>query len=387
MTTRHQSGYIFAANGAFHVRYYVTQVVDGQLKRVQKSGRLCSKSDGTKTAKRLAAAVIERVNAQSGRVEQADVPVTQFWERTYLPHLQRTTKPSTLNGYCKLWGQHLALQLSSFTLRTYRTVDATRFLTSLAERGLGTRTIAHVRSLLSGLFRHALRTGLIETNPVRDAGSLTPARTPEPTHAYSLEEAEAIVSALVENPQAQLVFALACFLGLRPGEIAGLRWSDIDCEWLHVRRSSWRGIVGTTKTEESVASVPLIEPLKSLLAAWRLQSKSEWIFPSNRGDRPLNISQFAQRVIAPVLKSKNIKWHGLYAGRRGAATLLVQLTGNAVASQYVLRHRNIATTQAFYVKPVQTAAVEGLRLLESKLAERKTLSVGAGTESNGEVSE
>jgi integrase len=387
MTTRHQSGYVFAANGAFHVRYYVTQVVDGQLKRVQKSGRLCSKSDGTKTAKRLAAAVIERVNAQSGRVEQADVPVTQFWERTYLPHLQRTTKPSTLNGYCKLWGQHLALQLSSFTLRTYRTVDATRFLTSLAERGLGTRTIAHVCSLLSGLFRHALRTGLIETNPVRDAGSLTPARTPEPTHAYSLEEAEAIVSALVENPQAQLMFALACFLGLRPGEIAGLRWSDIDCEWLHVRRSSWRGIVGTTKTEESVASVPLIEPLKSLLAAWRLQSKSEWIFPSNRGDRPLNISQFAQRVIAPVLKSKNIKWHGLYAGRRGAATLLVQLTGNAVASQYVLRHRNIATTQAFYVKPVQTAAVEGLRLLESKLAERKTLSVGAATESNGEVSE
>jgi hypothetical protein len=77
----------------------------------------------------------------------------------------------------------------------------------------------------------------------------------------------------------------------------------------------------------------------------------------------------------------------VYAGRRGAATLLVQLTGNAVASQYVLRHKNIATTQAFYVKPVQTAAVEGLRLLESKLAERKTLSVGAATESNGEVSE
>jgi integrase len=134
-------------------------------------------------------------------------------------------------------------------------------------------------------------------------------------------------------------------------------------------------------------SVPLISPVRELLVAWRLQSTSEWVFPSNRGDRPLDISGFGKRVIAPLVKSKNIKWNGLYAGRRGAATLLVQLTGNAVASQYVLRHRNIATTQAFYVKPVQTAAVEGLRLLESKLAERKTLSVGAGTESNGEVSE
>jgi integrase len=389
MTTRHQAGYVFAANGAFHVRYYVTQVVDGQLKRVQKSERLCSKGDGTKTARRLTAAVMERVNADSGGVAQVDVPVTEFWERTYLPHLERTTKASTLHGYKKLWGQHLALHLASFKLREYKTVDATRFLTSLAERGLGTRTIAHVRSLLSGLFRHALRTGLIETNPVRDAGSLTPARAAEPTHAYTLEECENIISALVTDVQAQLVFALACFLGLRPGEIAGLQWADVSDEWIHVRRSSWRGITGTTKTPESVASVPLIEPLKSLLAVWQLQAKSDWLFPSNRGDRPLNISQFAQRVIAPVLKAQNIAWHGLYAGRRGAATLLVQLTGNAVASQYVLRHKNIATTQAFYVKPVQTAAVYGLKLLESKLTERleqRRLAAGTGTENTTGVS-
>jgi integrase len=371
--TRFQRGYVFTAHSAWHVRYVVTALVDGQPRRVQKSTRICSKNGISKRqARTLAQHVLDRVNAEAGSVAQVDVPVTDFWQVTYLPHLERTTKASTLHGYKKLWGQHLALHLAGFTLREYKTVDATRFLTSLAEHGLGTRTIAHVRSLLSGLFRHALCTGLIETNPVRDAGSLTPARTPEPTHAYTLDEAESIVSALVENTQAQLVFALACFLGLRPGEIAGLKWSDIDGEWLHVRRSSWRGIVGTTKTEESVASVLLIEPLKSLLAAWRLRTKSEWVFPSNRGDRPLNISQFAQRVIAPLLRSKSIAWHGLYAGRRGAATLLVQLTGNAVASQYVLRHKNIATTQAFYVKPVQTAAVEGLRLLEAKLEERKT---------------
>jgi len=375
MTTRHQAGYVFAANGAFHVRYYVTQVVDGQLRRVQKSGRLCSKSDGTKTAKRLAAAVMERVNAQSGRVEQVDVSVTEFWERTYLPHLERTTKPSTLNGYCKLWGQHLALQLSSFTLRTYRTVDATRFLTSLAERDLCTRTIAHVRSLLSGLFRHALRTGLIETNPVRDAGSLTPARTPEPTHAYTLDEAESIVSALIDNPQAQLIFALACFLGLRPGEIAGLQWSDFTGEvssetWLHVRRSSWRGVVGTTKTPESVASLPVIEPVRQMLAAWKISAKNEWVFPSTRGDCPIDVSDYGKRVIRRLVEKHGIVWRGLYSGRRGAATVVTQLTGNALAAQVILRHKNLAVTTAHYVKPSREAAVNGLKLLEAKLMEK-----------------
>jgi hypothetical protein len=49
------------------------------------------------------------------------------------------------------------------------------------------------------------------------------------------------------------------------------------------------------------------------------------------------------------------------------------LTGNAVASQYVLRHKNLSTTTAFYVKPVQTAAVTGMRLFEERLANRKAL--------------
>ncbi len=96
---------------------------------------------------------MERVNADSGSVAQVDVPVTEFWDRTYLPHFERTTKPSTLNGYCKLWGQHLVLHLASFTLRDYKTADATRLLTSFAESGLGTRTSSAILVVLSPVFQ------------------------------------------------------------------------------------------------------------------------------------------------------------------------------------------------------------------------------------------
>jgi integrase len=374
---RYQHGHVFEQHGAFHVRYYTAGIVDGQPKRVQRSERLCSKdnkhhSTKCKPVQQLAAQIMERVNAMSGTLSDADLKIADFWDTTYLPHLELNKKASTLNGYRKLWDQHLKLQFSAFELKDYHTHNATRFLTSLAERGLGARTIAHVRSLASGMFRHALRLNRIDTNPWRDAGSLSAVKRPKATHAYSLEEAEAISNALIDNPPAQIVFCLAAFMGLRPGEISALRWEDIDADWIHIRRSAWQGIVGTTKTEESVASVPLISPVREMLAAWKLQSAvGGWLFPSNRGDKPCDISQYARRAIVPVLKSKNIEWHGLYAGRRGAATLLVQLTGNAVAAQYVLRHKNLATTTAFYVKPVQTAGVEGLRLLEAKLDERK----------------
>jgi integrase len=228
---------------------------------------------------------MERVNANAGTLPEADIKIADFWTTVYLPHIERNTKASTIHGYKKIWEGHLSAAFAGFNLTDYQTHQATRFLTALADRGLGVRTTAHVRSLASGMFRHALRLNRIQINPWRDAGSLTAAKKPEATQAYTLEQAEAISSALTDYPPAQLVFCLAAFMGLRPGEISALKWQDIDGDWIHIRRSAWRGIVGTTKTDESVASVPLIEPVKSMLVTWRQSYAGQWLFPSNRADR------------------------------------------------------------------------------------------------------
>jgi hypothetical protein len=55
-------------------------------------------------------------------------------------------------------------------------------------------------------------------NPWRDAGVLSVIKKPGAPHAYTLEDAEAISNALIDNPPAQLVFCLAAFVGLRPDE-------------------------------------------------------------------------------------------------------------------------------------------------------------------------
>lgn len=394
MAARFQRGHIFEAHNAFHVRYYDTEIIDGTSRRVQRSERLCSKdnkhfSTTCKAVQQKAADVMSRVNSASGAVSESDTKITEFWETIYLPHFERTTKASTTHGYRKIWEQHLSIEFSQYRLKDYKTHNATKFLTKLADAGLGVRTIAHVRSLASGMFRHALRLGKIETNPWTSAGSLSPAKRPDGTHAYTLDEAEAISNALIDHPPCQLVFCLAAFLGLRPGEISALQWNDIGVDsdgvaWVHVRRSAWKGIVGTTKTEESVASVPLIEPVRSMLDAWKVTSgaPSQWLFPSPK-DKPLQTASI-QKQIVRALEPKKIKWHGLYAGRRAAATLLVQLTGNALASQYVLRHKNLATTTAFYVKPVRDAALGGLQQVEDLLKKRKALAEANGGNGGGQ---
>ena len=142
------------------------------------------------------------------------------------------------------------------TLREYRTHVGSKFLTELAKT-LCRTTVQHVRSLASGIFSHAVNLGVIEANPWHDVKILGRTREPGDTAHYTLEEAENIISALIDHPDCQAVMALACFVGLRPGEIQGLQWSDIEENWIHIRRSIVRGKEGALKTTGSLASLPI----------------------------------------------------------------------------------------------------------------------------------
>jgi integrase len=232
--------------------------------------------------------------------------------------------------------------------------------------------------------------------PWREAGSLVEPRAPEETKHYSLEEAEAISNALLEagHPREQLIFCLASLCGLRPGEIAGLKWEDVaenellliaDGQWrgwIHIRRAVVCGEEGPTKTDESVASVPLIPSVRSMFSAWRTQSGSPttgWVFQNRVGD-PINLDVIARRIFKPVLKAKKLEWKALYAGGRASGTLLTALTGNALAPQFVLRHKNLGTTEAFYIKPSKEAAVTGMGLLAGKIAQRNAKALAAAGE-------
>lgn len=411
---RHQTGNVYWAFGAWHVRYRVKELKDGQKVRVQRSEMLLrdpKKDYGTrerktgkirpsKTVLDKAAIFMQKINGLSGAVQETDLQVTTFWEKQYLPHCEKYKRISTVRGYKKIWKQHLEPAFVGLSMSEYSTPQATRLLTALSENGLGRRTVAHVRSLASGLFRYAKRLGVIQDNPWRDSGSLVPPTAPKETPHYLLEEAEAISNALHEggHQQEQLIFCLAAYCGLRPGEIAGLQWSDIaeDEErvvggelwqgWLHVRRSVVCGEVGKTKTDESVAPVPVIPQVRQMFKAWRItcgDPTTGWVFQNRVGD-PVDLAGIVRRVIMPTLESKKLEWKGLYAGRRASGTLLTQLTGNATAAFYILRHKNIAVTEGFYVKPSREAGVTGMRLLAEKLAERNAKALAAGSDSGSE---
>jgi integrase len=377
--TRHQTGQIIERSGVFYCRYYTTELVGGKVKRTRLTTRLCVKDPKHPTAtsaavKRLRDECMMSVNREAGappRENARDITVDEFWEKTYLPWATENLRASTVFGYTKLWQQVLQPHFKRRTLRDYTTPDGSQFLSGLTKR-LGKNSLQHVRSLASGIFTHALNVGLLTSNPWHDVKILTKVRQSPATAHYTLEKAEDIITALVDRVDGQAVFALAFFLGLRPSEIAGLRWEDVDAEWLHVRRAAVRGVVGVGKTPQALASLPLIQPVRGLLGLWREKCggvTSGWVFPDSKNG-PLNVESFCRNIMQPACEAAKLEWRGLYAARRGAGTVLTALTGDALAAMQVLRHKSIVVTANHYIKPSAEAGMAGLKLLEAK-AEKK----------------
>ena len=366
---RRQDGYLFEVKrsdgeASFHIRYRVNEIIDGVLTRVQRSAKLVEKDDVHFSM--TCAAVVQAQRAFMSDKNQVtgnqDMLVVDFWEREYVPHLQKNNrKASTLSGYLGLWNRLLLPLFVNLRLGEVTCPMVSEFLTKLVDdRKLGRRSISHVHSLGSGMFRLAKKRGLVKANPFTDASSDTRPHAPKPTYAYSLSEAITIVNALNGRPESQLVFVLAAFLGLRPGEISGLKWSDFRDGFVFIERSAWKSIAGTTKTLSSVGSIWVPPSLNRFVDAWRvlcMPTPDGWCFPNPRGG-PRDMNSLSRRSIQPTLKAQGIAWHGLYAGRRGSATLLMSMTGNSLAASAVLRN-DPRTTEQFYAKLRKEDAMTG----------------------------
>jgi integrase len=313
------------------------------------------------------------------------MPLVDFWEKTYLPYCEtewrgKGMKPSTLKGYKQVWQQHLLAHFQDHTLQKYTSEMARGFLSSLKTKQ-GKNTLKHIRALASAMFSEAIERNLI--NGVNPWHVKIPkdAIEPEETAHYTLEQTENMISALVDHVDAQLVLALACFVGLRRGEIAGLKWEDCDGSWLHIRRNYVCNEIVLPKSKAAFAPVPLIDQVRVPLELWRAKcgGKTEgWMF---REDGPLDINNMLNRVIIPHVdglkncvpckktpKASGVTWEGLHAGRRGAGTMVIDATGNIAVAQALLRHEKASTTANIYKKQIaQRAYSEGVAVYQKAL--------------------
>ncbi len=268
-------------------------------------------------------------------------------------------------------------------MRDFKTVDAANLLLALAGKGWGRRSLQHAKSLLSGIFTYAKNLGVLDAiNPIQ--GTIIPrkATAPKETHATSPDEVMAILELLEHAKgleprhriQAQVAIGLVFFAGLRPGEARGARWEDYNGKTLCVKQSVWRTYTTAPKTAHAAKPVPVIEPLRDLLAELRELEGNVEAGPILRGlsGKALNLDMLARTVIMPALRNrenydpnaKRIEWHGYYAFRRGIATLASSVVRDPMAAKGLLRHTSVNTTLTHYIQDVPQVTENAMTLVE-----------------------
>lgn len=230
----------------------------------------------------------------------------------------RPLKPRTREHYQSLLDRQILPTLGHMPLKALTPVVIRSW-----HAGLGSKTPtlrAHAYGLLRTILTSAVQDGLMPTNPchIRGAGSSKRVHTIKP-----LTPAELGVLVASMPAKQQLLVLLAAWCGLRFGELAELRRSDVDVKngRLRVRRGVVRVkggkiIVGTPKSEAGTRDVAIPPHLMPAVRA-HLKEHAEFgrdglLFPASGGGQ---LSPSSLRGRAPTRTRGG--W-GFYAARVAA---------------------------------------------------------------------
>lgn len=204
-----------------------------------------------------------------------------------------------------------------------------QWLKSLARRrenpkGLATKTVCHIRSIMYAIFKWGVKWGYIAHNPIGEKrvelwrGSSKREQAPRSLSPVEFES----IRRLFTTTRERLLIELGGRLGTRISEAMGLKWRDLDLNAgiLNFQQSFVAGRMSAMKTEASRTTVPLPPEVVSLLITWRgetpYRAHQDWVFasPVHNGDRPLWAGTLLKFHIQPVVRAAGlgeIGWHTL----------------------------------------------------------------------------
>lgn len=163
----------------------------------------------------------------------------------------------------------------------------------------------------------------------------------------------------------KLIIALGGCHGLRPGEIAGLRWSDIDTKNMRIMPTQQHshGEVKDLKTEKSEDMIPLLSFMVPLLNEYkRMQGFCEYLFPSSSNlNKPMYYSTWEKTSWKEIKEQYSInpgmRLHDL---RHSHGYNVMLATRNAKLTQRLMRHKDIKTTLNIYGYVFEDDMQEGI---------------------------
>src|SRR5580704_6447750 len=292
------------------------------------------------------------------------------------------------------WGNRVALSVEP--------LEVEEWLKALKRKeGLANPTLDKMRRVMSLVYRHSQRYGLIprnqESNPMRFVRCKTTSEyeamilTPEQAYAVLLN---------LREPERTLTL-LAAGTGLRISECLGLQWQDVSFPEaiIQVRRTWTCGKVGWPKSRASKGPVPLHPLLAEFMFRWKRKTPysqpGDWVFPSLKlkGQQTRVANMLVEDYLRPAAVKVGIlsshrddegrlvdddpRRFGFHNLRHSLASFLVRIRTDPKTVQTLLRHSDVKLTLQCYTHSVSgdrmAAAGAMLTAIFSHAADRSGL--------------
>ena len=300
----------------------------------------------------------------------------------WLSGVQNTVKPTTAKSYGEILRWYVipgvgAVQLADLTPLHIRSLYA-----DLLDQGgrrraaLSAGTVAIVHRVLRKALNDAVGWRLIARSPL--VGVRPPSRASAEMRTWTGADARRFLEHVADD-RLYAMWALLLATGLRRGEIAGLRWGDVDLDagLLSVRRSrvsaGWTVHESQPKTRSSRRAVSLDERVVAVLRAHRrrqLEERLAWgtawvdsafVFVRENGE-PLHpetiTSMFRRRVVRAGVPK--IRLHDL---RHASASLALAAGIHPKVVGERLGHSSVAITLDLYSHVAPTLQAEAAEKL------------------------
>ena len=229
--------------------WYVNVMVNGQ--------RISITMPTKKEAELEAAALKSGVKSAQ---HNTALTVTEAFDR-YIDSKSAVLSPATVAGYRRIQ-KNLLEPIANMPLANLTQEQVQRWVNALVKQGKKPKTVSNAHGLLSAV--------LASYRPDMTLRTTLPQKVKPEIAIPSEAELSAIFKA-AKGTKYELPILLAVWLGLRASEIRGLKWEDIDGEYISVKRAIVQGEAGPvekgTKTFSGTRTLHLPPYLAALIQA------------------------------------------------------------------------------------------------------------------------
>lgn len=271
----------------------------------------------------------------------------------------------TISTYQDQINRYIKPYIGNIPLARLDSLAVQRWHNDLLARPLAPTTVANTHAVLSFSMNRAVDNGLIPRNPCRTS---PPPKAPKKLRPrLSGDEIRRFLAAADSSPHG-LLYRLAIFSLMRPGELVALRWEDINWQrgTIHIHRTRRRDVdrrfyLGEGgKSASSSRTVAIHDDLMQRLRRHRVEQNTHrlryaelWhdlglVFCRDDGTM-IREGTLANRLkkICKVADVPGMTPHGL---RHSGATMMLELNEHLKVISERLGHASIATTADIYLE-------------------------------------